>query len=340
MRSLPLVLASLAAATVLTPARRRTPPTAQRDEVTGTPAADDLKGTNGEDVVRGLGGNDAIDGRKGHDVLVGGAGDDSITDWLGHRRPEGRRSRRHLPGRHRQRHPLRRSRRHGLRRGGRRPRQRLLPRRGRRRALRPRQGRAGRQRGPPRPPDRPVREDPGQVRGVERQGMSFPFYDDPHRYPPDVYHGRRRRGVGLDPAERRPRDRVRPRRKLRVPPHRSAVGGQARHLPLDVRRARERPGRPLPQVDRRAVLRPRGRGPALRRRRLAGGRRGRLPLRARGRPARLQGWQPREHAADVHAGAPREDYFETLAALGRGGTMTDEERAEFMLRHDTYWVDD
>ena len=38
-------------------------------------------------------------------------------------------------------------------------------------------------------------------------------------------------------------------------------------------------------------------------------------------------------------GAPREDYFETLAALGRGGTMTDEERSEFMLRHDTYWVD-
>jgi quercetin dioxygenase-like cupin family protein len=38
-------------------------------------------------------------------------------------------------------------------------------------------------------------------------------------------------------------------------------------------------------------------------------------------------------------GAPREDYFETLAALGRGGSMSDEERAEFMLRHDTYWAD-
>ena len=34
-------------------------------------------------------------------------------------------------------------------------------------------------------------------------------------------------------------------------------------------------------------------------------------------------------------GAPREDYFETLAAAE---PMTDEERAEFMLRHDTYWV--
>jgi len=34
-------------------------------------------------------------------------------------------------------------------------------------------------------------------------------------------------------------------------------------------------------------------------------------------------------------GAPREDYFETLAA---GEPMTAEERAEFMLRHDTYWV--
>jgi quercetin dioxygenase-like cupin family protein len=34
-------------------------------------------------------------------------------------------------------------------------------------------------------------------------------------------------------------------------------------------------------------------------------------------------------------GAPREDYFETLAAAE---PMTDEQRAEFMLRHDTYWV--
>ena len=34
-------------------------------------------------------------------------------------------------------------------------------------------------------------------------------------------------------------------------------------------------------------------------------------------------------------GAPREDYFETLA---RGETMTEEQRAEFMVRHDTYWI--
>jgi len=34
-------------------------------------------------------------------------------------------------------------------------------------------------------------------------------------------------------------------------------------------------------------------------------------------------------------GAPREDYFETLAAAE---PMTEDERAEFMLRHDTYWV--
>ena len=37
-------------------------------------------------------------------------------------------------------------------------------------------------------------------------------------------------------------------------------------------------------------------------------------------------------------GAPREDYFETLAAVGRGTPMTDDERAAFMLQHDTYWV--
>jgi quercetin dioxygenase-like cupin family protein len=37
-------------------------------------------------------------------------------------------------------------------------------------------------------------------------------------------------------------------------------------------------------------------------------------------------------------GAPREDYFETLAAVGRGVRMTDDERAAFMLQHDTHWV--
>ncbi len=34
-------------------------------------------------------------------------------------------------------------------------------------------------------------------------------------------------------------------------------------------------------------------------------------------------------------GAPREDYFETLASAE---PMTAEERTEFMLRHDTYWL--
>lgn len=34
-------------------------------------------------------------------------------------------------------------------------------------------------------------------------------------------------------------------------------------------------------------------------------------------------------------GGPREDYFETL---GRAEPMSEEERAEFMLRHDTYWL--
>ena len=37
-------------------------------------------------------------------------------------------------------------------------------------------------------------------------------------------------------------------------------------------------------------------------------------------------------------GAPREEYFETLAEIGRGRTMTDEERAEFFLRHDNVWL--
>ena len=37
-------------------------------------------------------------------------------------------------------------------------------------------------------------------------------------------------------------------------------------------------------------------------------------------------------------GAPREDYFETLARVGEGMTMTDEEKTAFFLRHDTFWV--
>lgn len=38
-------------------------------------------------------------------------------------------------------------------------------------------------------------------------------------------------------------------------------------------------------------------------------------------------------------GADREDYFETLARVSHGLHMSDEERAEFMLRHDTFWVE-
>jgi mannose-6-phosphate isomerase-like protein (cupin superfamily) len=38
-------------------------------------------------------------------------------------------------------------------------------------------------------------------------------------------------------------------------------------------------------------------------------------------------------------GAPREEYFETLAGLAAGTmTMTEEERLEFYLRHDNIWV--
>jgi len=37
-------------------------------------------------------------------------------------------------------------------------------------------------------------------------------------------------------------------------------------------------------------------------------------------------------------GAPREDYFETLARVGRGLELTDEEKAAFYVHHDTYWL--
>jgi quercetin dioxygenase-like cupin family protein len=38
-------------------------------------------------------------------------------------------------------------------------------------------------------------------------------------------------------------------------------------------------------------------------------------------------------------GAPREDYFETLADAARRDAMTEEDWTEFYLRHDTFWVD-
>ena len=37
-------------------------------------------------------------------------------------------------------------------------------------------------------------------------------------------------------------------------------------------------------------------------------------------------------------GAPREEYFEVLADAARREAMDDQERAAFMLRHDTFWV--
>jgi quercetin dioxygenase-like cupin family protein len=36
-------------------------------------------------------------------------------------------------------------------------------------------------------------------------------------------------------------------------------------------------------------------------------------------------------------GAPREDYFETLARVAGGLVLSDEEKSAFYLRHDTYW---
>jgi mannose-6-phosphate isomerase-like protein (cupin superfamily) len=38
-------------------------------------------------------------------------------------------------------------------------------------------------------------------------------------------------------------------------------------------------------------------------------------------------------------GAPREDYFETLADAARRHAMTEEDWTQFYLRHDTFWVE-
>ena len=54
----------------------------------------------------------------------------------------------------------------------------------------------------------------------------------------------------------------------------------------------------------------------------------------------LHGFRGGDHASMLlmfTPGAPREDYFETLAGLAEN-PMTEEERLEFMLRHDTYWT--
>jgi quercetin dioxygenase-like cupin family protein len=37
-------------------------------------------------------------------------------------------------------------------------------------------------------------------------------------------------------------------------------------------------------------------------------------------------------------GAPREDYFETLARVAEGMVLGDEEKIAFYLRHDTFWT--
>jgi mannose-6-phosphate isomerase-like protein (cupin superfamily) len=37
-------------------------------------------------------------------------------------------------------------------------------------------------------------------------------------------------------------------------------------------------------------------------------------------------------------GAPREEYFETLSEVAKGREMSEEERAEFFLRHDNHWI--
>ena len=38
-------------------------------------------------------------------------------------------------------------------------------------------------------------------------------------------------------------------------------------------------------------------------------------------------------------GAPREDYFETLADAARREAMGEDDWTQFFLRHDTFWVE-
>jgi mannose-6-phosphate isomerase-like protein (cupin superfamily) len=52
----------------------------------------------------------------------------------------------------------------------------------------------------------------------------------------------------------------------------------------------------------------------------------------------VPGGEPASMLLLFSPGAPREDYFETLVEVARGRTMSEEERAEFFLRHDNHWV--
>ena len=63
----------------------------------------------------------------------------------------------------------------------------------------------------------------------------------------------------------------------------------------------------------------------------------RLPICAGGRPARLPQRSGEQASMLIlfAPGAPREDYFERVATTAQ---MSEEERTEFYLRHDTFWV--
>lgn len=55
----------------------------------------------------------------------------------------------------------------------------------------------------------------------------------------------------------------------------------------------------------------------------------------------IHGFRGGDHAQMLLSfapGGPREDYFETLARPGALAAMSEEERAEFMFRHDNIWV--
>jgi len=110
-----------------------------------------------------------------------------------------------------------------------------------------------------------------------------------------------------------------------------------RPLPLGFQGSAQRPRPAFPQVHLGVVLRAFRRGPALRR-----------PGWSKGRPGdflyvpeggvhgfRNDSGEPASMLILFAPGAPREDYFERVATTAQ---MSEEERTEFYLRHDTFWV--
>ena len=157
-------------------------------------------------------------------------------------------------------------------------------------------------------------------------------------YPPPIYHGDSGEvsahvvRAGIEPAVVYPNGN-----KVFYLAQGTETAGHLRSLPLGVRRARERSRRPLPPHDHRVVLRARGHRHDLRRHGLGEVHAGDF---AHVPAGGIHGFRNEDGAAKMllhfAPGAPREAYFEGLAA--GIGDFDEDAYARFMREHDNHWV--